>query len=77
VGPAVGAFFEKIGMEAFLVALALMAVYLAFRFELKYSAGVVVAVLHDVVIAFLFAASRESRSTSPSSPPYSRSSASR
>ena len=54
VGPAVGAFLKRSAWKLSLVALALMAVYLAFRFELKYSAGVVAAVLHDVVIAFLF-----------------------
>lgn len=54
VGPAVGAFLKKSAWKLSLVALALMAIYLAFRFELKYSAGVIAAVFHDVLLAFLF-----------------------
>ncbi len=54
VGPAVGAFLKKSAWKLSIAALLLMAIYLAFRFELKYSAGVMVAVLHDVIVAFLF-----------------------
>jgi len=54
VGPAVGDFLKKSAVKLMLIAVALMGLYLAFRFELKYSAGVMVAVVHDVVMAFLF-----------------------
>jgi preprotein translocase SecF subunit len=54
VGPAVGAFLKQSAWKLSLMALFLMALYLVFRFELKYSAGVMVAVLHDVMVAFLF-----------------------
>lgn len=54
VGPAVGAFLKQSAWKLSLMALALMALYLIFRFEMKFSAGVMLAVLHDVVVAFLF-----------------------
>lgn len=54
VGPAVGDFLRKSAVKLMLIALVLMGVYLALRFELKYSAGVMVAVVNDVLVAFLF-----------------------
>ena len=54
VGPAVGDFLRKSAVKLMLIAIVLMGVYLAFRFELKYSVGVMIAVVHDVIIAFLF-----------------------
>lgn len=54
VGPAVGDFLKKSAVKLMLIAVALMGLYLAFRFELKYSAGVMVAVVNDVAMAFLF-----------------------
>ncbi len=54
VGPAIGNFLKKSAMKLGIVAIVFMMLYLWFRFEFKYSAGVMVAVLHDVVFALLF-----------------------
>jgi preprotein translocase subunit SecF len=54
VGPAVGSFLKKSAAKLAIVALFFMTLYLAFRFEIKYSAGVLAAVLHDVILSFFF-----------------------
>ncbi len=54
VGPAVGDFLKRSAAKLAIMAMLLMALYLAFRFELKYSAGVMVAVMHDVILSFFF-----------------------
>jgi len=54
VGPAIGNFLKKSALKLGLVATVFMMLYLWFRFELKYSVGVMTAVLHDVFLSLLF-----------------------
>lgn len=54
VGPAIGAFLKKSAIKLFIVAVALMTLYLTFRFEFKYSIGAMGALLHDVILCVLF-----------------------
>lgn len=54
VGPAIGNFLKKSAIKLFLVALILMSLYLAFRFEVRYSVGAMAALLHDIGITILF-----------------------
>jgi preprotein translocase SecF subunit len=54
VGPAIGDFLKKSALKLFLVAVALMGVYLAFRFEFKYSIAAMAAIIHDLVLAVMF-----------------------
>ncbi|MCB1646632.1 MAG: protein translocase subunit SecF, partial [Pseudomonadales bacterium] len=56
VGPAVGEELANQGGLGMLTALAVVMVYIAFRFQLKFAVGAVVALFHDVlVILGLFA----------------------
>lgn len=50
VGPAVGEELANQGGLGLLTALALVMLYIAFRFQLKFAVGAVVALFHDVVI---------------------------
>jgi len=50
VGPAVGEELTNKGVIALLTALGLVLVYVAFRFQLKFAIGAVVALFHDVTI---------------------------
>jgi len=50
VGPAVGEELTNQGGSGLLTALAMVLVYVAFRFQLKFAVGAVVALFHDVVI---------------------------
>jgi preprotein translocase subunit SecF len=50
VGPAVGEELTNQGGLGLLTALGLVMVYVAFRFQLKFAVGAVVALFHDVVI---------------------------
>lgn len=50
VGPKVGKELQKKGTWAVILALAAILIYLAWRFEFKYSLGAVVALFHDVLI---------------------------
>lgn len=50
VGPAVGEELTNQGGLGLLTALAMVMLYIAFRFQLKFAVGAVVALLHDVVI---------------------------
>jgi len=54
VGPKVGAALRRQALNATLLALASMLVYIAFRFEWIYGVAAVVATFHDVVIAVGF-----------------------
>lgn len=51
VGPAVGAELRDQGGLGVLTALGLVMIYIAVRFQLKFSVGAVVALFHDVMIA--------------------------
>ncbi|MBL4680709.1 MAG: protein translocase subunit SecF [Pseudomonadales bacterium] len=50
VGPAVGEELTNQGGLGLLAALAMVMLYIAFRFQVKFAVGAVVALLHDVVI---------------------------
>lgn len=50
VGPAVGAELRRNGLLAIFFSLALILVYVAFRFDLSFAPGAVAALFHDVVI---------------------------
>ncbi len=54
VGPAIGDFLKRSAIKLFLVALILMAIYLSFRFEFKYSIGALAALVHDIGITVVF-----------------------
>ncbi len=54
VGPAVGDILKMDAIKALLFAMVLMLIYLSFRFEFKYALGVIVAVIHDVIMATAF-----------------------
>jgi preprotein translocase subunit SecF len=54
VGPVMGSSLKKSAYYGFVVAFILMLVYLAFRFEFKYSVGAIVAIFHDCILAFVF-----------------------
>ncbi|HET6439710.1 MAG TPA: protein translocase subunit SecF [Anaeromyxobacter sp.] len=50
VGPAVGRELRTQGFKAILYAMALIVVYVGFRFDFRFSPGVIIALLHDAVI---------------------------
>ncbi len=50
VGPAIGEELKHSALGSMLVALALMLIYIAFRFDLSFGAGAVIALVHDVLI---------------------------
>ena len=54
VGPKVSGELVRAGAQALLLALVAMLVYVAFRFELKFSIGAVAALTHDVILTFGF-----------------------
>ena len=54
VGPAVGEELREQGGLAMLLALGLVMLYVAFRFQFKFSMGAVIALAHDVVIVLGF-----------------------
>ncbi len=57
VGPQVGDELREQGGLAMLLAIGLVTLYVAFRFQLKFALGAVAALLHDVIITlglFLF-----------------------
>jgi preprotein translocase subunit SecF len=54
VGPQIGAELAEDGSLALLVAFMLIFIYIAFRFEWKFSVGAVAALVHDAVMALGF-----------------------
>ena len=50
VGPQVGADLREQGMTAVIFALCMIFIYIMFRFQWKFSAGAVAALLHDIVV---------------------------
>ena len=54
VGPAVGSYLRKSAVKLIIVSILLMTVYLAYRFEFRYSVGAMIAVLHDVILSIAF-----------------------
>ncbi|TFH41332.1 MAG: protein translocase subunit SecF [Chrysiogenales bacterium] len=56
VGPAIGSYLRKSAIKLFSVAIILMMIYLAYRFEVRYAVGAMVALLHDVILSVAFCA---------------------
>ncbi len=54
VGPQVGEELKEQGGMAMLLALAVVMIYVAIRFQLKFSVGAVAALIHDVIITLGF-----------------------
>lgn len=54
VGPQVGDELREQGGLAMLLALGLVMLYIAFRFQLKFAVGAVIALVHDVIIVLGF-----------------------
>ncbi|MBN2079207.1 MAG: protein translocase subunit SecF [Spirochaetes bacterium] len=54
VGPAIGSFLRKSAIKLFSVAIILMMIYLAYRFEIRYAMGAMAALVHDVILAVAF-----------------------
>jgi len=56
VGPAVGEELTQKGLWAFFLSLAGILAYIAFRFELSFAVGAVIATIHDVLVTLAFLA---------------------
>jgi len=54
VGPAIGDYLRKSAWKLTLMAIVLMSIYLAFRFEVKYAVGGMISLLHDMVMSISF-----------------------
>ncbi len=54
VGPAIGNYLKKSALYLIAWCLALMMLYLSFRFEFRFSVGALVSIIHDVMLSFLF-----------------------
>jgi len=55
VGPAIGNYLRKSAWYMVLACILMMTIYLAFRFEFRFSLGAMVALLHDVVLSIALA----------------------
>ncbi|MBI2893772.1 MAG: protein translocase subunit SecF [Deltaproteobacteria bacterium] len=51
VGPKAGAQLRDAGIKALLYAIGLMGLYIAFRFDLRFAPGAIIALFHDVLVA--------------------------
>ncbi len=56
VGPAVGSMLRKDSIKLFLITSLFMLLYLAFRFEFKFSVAAMVALVHDLIVVTLYIA---------------------
>lgn len=54
VGPAIGDYLRKSAWKLTLMAVLMMSVYLAFRFEVKYAVGGMVSLFHDMAMSIAF-----------------------
>ncbi len=54
VGPAIGEYLRGSAWKLTLMAIVLMSVYLAFRFEVKYAVGGMVSLMHDMIMSISF-----------------------
>jgi preprotein translocase SecF subunit len=54
VGPAIGDYLRKAAWKLSLMAIGMMSVYLAFRFEIKFAFGGMVALMHDMIMSIVF-----------------------
>lgn len=53
VGPSIGESLRKDAVKLGIIAMIMMTIYLAFRFEFKFSVGAMIALVHDVTLSFL------------------------
>jgi preprotein translocase subunit SecF len=56
VGPTIGDYLRKSAWKMTLMCIVMMTIYLAFRFEFRFSVGAMAALLHDVILSVLLAA---------------------
>lgn len=54
VGPTVGEYLRKSAVRLLLIALGLITIYVAFRFQLKFAIGAMLALLHDLFLTLGF-----------------------
>ena len=54
VGPAIGDYLRKAAWKLTLMAIVLMSIYLAFRFEVKFAVGGMVSLMHDMIMSIAF-----------------------
>jgi len=54
VGPAIGDYLRKSAWKLTFMAVLLMSIYLAFRFEVKYAVGGMISLFHDMVMSVAF-----------------------
>ena len=54
VGPAIGEYLRKSAWKLTLMAILMMSIYLAFRFEVKYAVGGMISLVHDMVMSISF-----------------------
>jgi preprotein translocase subunit SecF len=54
VGPAIGEYLRKSAWKLTLMAVVMMSIYLAFRFEVKYAVGGMVCLFHDMAMSIAF-----------------------
>jgi preprotein translocase subunit SecF len=54
VGPAVGSYLRQSALKLIIVSIVLMTIYLAYRFELRYAVGAMVALVHDIMLSVAF-----------------------
>lgn len=54
VGPAIGDFLKKSAWKLSIIAVIMMSLYLAFRFEVKFAVGAMAALLHDILATVAF-----------------------
>jgi len=56
VGPAIGDYLRNAAWKMILLCILMMTIYLAFRFEFRFSVGAMVALVHDVALSTALAA---------------------
>jgi preprotein translocase subunit SecF len=56
VGPAIGEYLKGKAWQMTILCILMMTVYLAFRFEFRFSVGAMVALMHDVILSIALAA---------------------
>jgi preprotein translocase subunit SecF len=54
VGPSIGDYLRKSAWKLSLMAVVMMSVYLAFRFEVKFAVGGMVSLIHDMIMSIVF-----------------------
>jgi preprotein translocase SecF subunit len=59
VGPAIGDFLKKKAWQMVVLCILMMTVYLAVRFEFRFSVGAMIALMHDVALSVALAAATQ------------------